>query len=192
MVPDVNPSNSGLHTFFLDRDGVINEKMPEGSYVRNIDEFRLLPGVVKAIGRINRSGARVVVLSNQRGIARGLYTCDDVDAIHAHLQQILNKDGAHIDGFFYCPHDKNSCACRKPLPGLYEQAAAEFNDIRPDSSVMIGDSLSDIEFGRRLGMKTIWIAGNPLHRKPEWQTAEALSNGAYASLPDAIDALLPE
>jgi D-glycero-D-manno-heptose 1,7-bisphosphate phosphatase len=179
-----------IRTVFLDRDGVLNEKMPEGSFVTSWSEFRLLPCVAEAIGRLNCAGLRVVVVSNQRGIALGLYTTEDVRAIHDAFQQLLNANGAHVDGFYFCPHDIDQCNCRKPLPALFEQAVAEFPNITPETSVMIGDSLSDIEFGRRLGMQTIFIEGNPKHRKPGTQAACELACLRFPSLDKAVKTLL--
>ena len=144
-----------LATVFLDRDGVLNEKMPEGRYVTSWDEFHILPGVPEAIARLNQAGLRAIVVSNQRGIALGLYTAADLEAIHAAFQRILSNHGAHIDAFFICPHHADQCNCRKPLPGLFEQAAAQFPGISAATSVMVGDSLVDMEFGRCLGMATI-------------------------------------
>lgn len=187
------PSRSisrALRTVFLDRDGVINEKMPEGSYVRSSRELRLLDGAADAIARMNRAGLRVFVVSNQRGIALGLYAIEDVQAIHAALQILLAERGAHVDGFYFCPHDKDQCNCRKPLPGLFEQAVAAFPQIEAASSVMIGDSLSDIEFGRRLGMRTIFIEGDPARRAPGASKAGGLADLRCGSLAAAVDSLL--
>ena len=164
--------------------------MPEGSYVRSWAEFRLLPGVPEAIARLNRAGKRVVVVTNQRGVALGLYTAADVEAIHAQLQQELSAFGAQVDAFFYCPHDKKQCDCRKPGRGLFDAAAARFPEIRAGQSVMIGDSLSDIEFGRNVGMRTIFIEGDRERRKPGGEKAAALADERFASLPEAVDALL--
>ena len=177
-------------TVFLDRDGVINTKMAEGQYVRAIEDFQLLPGVAESIARLNAAGLRVIVVSNQRGIALGLYTAEAVDRIHDHLQSELNRINARIDAFFYCPHDKNSCDCRKPLPGLYEQAKKRFPEITPETSVMVGDSLSDIQFGRTVGMRTVWIAGPEKSRKPGWESAATLADMCFPSLFDAVQALL--
>jgi D-glycero-D-manno-heptose 1,7-bisphosphate phosphatase len=179
-----------LKTVFLDRDGVINQKMPEGEYVQSVTDFRLLPRVPAAIARLNRAGIRVVVVSNQRGVALGLYTTEAVDAIHANLQNELRAFDAHIDAFFYCAHDKESCGCRKPLPGLFEQARARFSDITHETSVMIGDSSSDIEFGRAVGMKTIWIKGSEANRKSGWDEAAGLADASFASLSEAVESLL--
>ncbi|MGC9224740.1 MAG: D-glycero-alpha-D-manno-heptose-1,7-bisphosphate 7-phosphatase [Terracidiphilus sp.] len=182
--------HSSLRTVFLDRDGILNEKMPEGQYVTRWEEFHVLPGVPEALRRLNEAGLRVVVVSNQRGIARGLSTAAGVDSIHAKFAQLLARSGARIDAFFICPHDKNQCDCRKPLPGLFHQAAARFPEIAGSTSVMIGDSLSDIEFGRRLGMKTIFVEGNTQRRAPGAEEAAKLADMRCASLAEAVDALL--
>ena len=164
--------------------------MPEGQYVTCSEEFHLLPGVAEAIARLNCTGLRVILVSNQRGIALGLYTASDVDAIHAWLQRSLESREAHLDGIFYCPHDKGQCACRKPLPGLFEQALMNFPDIDARSSMMIGDSLSDMEFGRRLGMMCILIEGDPSRRKSGIEQARGMADFTCASLAEAVDLLL--
>ena len=175
---------------FLDRDGVLNQKPPEGEYVTNWSQFHLLPGVPEAIARLNRAGLKVIVVSNQRGVALGLYTVNDVNAIHAELQRTLAESSAHIDAFYFCPHDKNVCDCRKPGPGLYQQALADFPDITPDSSLMVGDSFSDIQFGHRLGMRTIFIEGDPSRQKPGADRGRSLADQSFSSLSEAVDALL--
>jgi D-glycero-D-manno-heptose 1,7-bisphosphate phosphatase len=190
----ISPANqaiaAGLRTVFLDRDGILNEKMPEGRYVTNLDEFRVLPGVPSALRRLNEAGLRLIVVSNQRGIARGLYTAADVESIHSTFQRQLASAGARIDAFFICPHDTGQCNCRKPLPGLFEQAVAQFVQITAATSVMIGDSLADVEFGRRLGMATIFIDIDPQRRSPSAEQAAKLANLRANSLPDAAEALL--
>jgi D-glycero-D-manno-heptose 1,7-bisphosphate phosphatase len=187
-IPPKNPLD--LRTVFLDRDGVINRKMPEGEYVTAWQQFHLLSGVPQAIARLNQAGQRVLVVTNQRGIALGLYTAADVDHIHAQFQQQLATQGAHIDGFYFCPHDKRQCTCRKPLPGLFEQAQSDFPGITPETSLIIGDSLSDIEFGHNLGMRTIFIEGDIEHQKPGAQKAANLAGSKASSLPEAIENLL--
>lgn len=186
-------SSSALHTVFLDRDGVLNRKLPEGEYVSAWEHFHLLPGAAEAIGKLKVAGLRVLVVSNQRGVALGLYRREDVDRIHAQLQKELAPRGAEIDGFYFCPHDKGACNCRKPLPGLFEQARSRFPDIEPETSLMIGDSLSDIEFGRNLGMTTIFIEGDTRareDRKPGAQRAAELADLRFDTLIDAVDGLL--
>jgi D-glycero-D-manno-heptose 1,7-bisphosphate phosphatase len=179
-----------LRTIFLDRDGVVNEKMSEGSYVTTWTDFHLLPGVPGAIARMNRAGLRVIVVSNQRGIALGKYSSADVEVIHGNLQKLLETQGAHVDAFYFCPHDKQQCNCRKPLPGMFEQAQRDFPDISAAESAMIGDSLSDIEFGRRLGMLTVFVNGDPRRQKPGAETAAGLADRRFPSLKQAVEALL--
>jgi D-glycero-D-manno-heptose 1,7-bisphosphate phosphatase len=178
-----------LTTVFLDRDGVLNEKMPEGSYVRSLEDFHVLPGVPEAVAHLNQAGLRVVVVSNQRGIALGLYNAADVDAIHAGLQRVLGNHRAHIDAFFICPHDRGQCNCRKPLPGLFEQAVTQFPALSAATSVTIGDSLVDIEFARGLGMTAILIdnTGPP---RPDDELAQRLADLRFPSLAEAVCALL--
>ena len=143
-----------------------------------------------AIAKLNGAGLRVIVVSNQRGIALGLYTAADVLNIHAAFQLELNAHGSNVDAFYFCPHDKAQCNCRKPLPGLYDQARAEFPEIAAESSAILGDSWSDIEFGRRLGMLTVFIEGDPEHQKPGAASARESANLSFADLPAAVDALL--
>ncbi len=181
---------SAVQTVFLDRDGVINEKAPDGDYVRRPKDLKLLKGATHAIARLNRAGVRVVVVTNQRGVALGLYGTDDVRAIQAALERLLAADGAHFDGFYFCPHDVGACNCRKPLTGLFDQARVDFPEIEAASSVMIGDSLSDIEFGRAVGMRTILLEGDPeLHGRGTGPTAPQ-ADGHFASLAQAVDLLL--
>jgi D-glycero-D-manno-heptose 1,7-bisphosphate phosphatase len=186
--PNSNPARS-LATVFLDRDGVLNEKMPEGQYVTSWADFHLLPGVPQAIAQLNRARLRVIVVSNQRGIALGLYSSADVLSIDANFRLVLQEAGAHIDGLYFCPHDKQECNCRKPLPGLFEQAVARFPSISAQTSVIIGDSLSDIEFGRRLGMLTIFIEGDPARQKPGAHAAAELADLRFPSLAEAANYL---
>jgi D-glycero-D-manno-heptose 1,7-bisphosphate phosphatase len=175
---------------FLDRDGILNEKMPEHRYVTRWDEFRVLPGVPESLRRLNDAGLRVVVVSNQRGIAKGLYTAADLEAMHAKFQRLLDLNSARVDAFFICPHETDACNCRKPLPGLFEQAVARFPEITAATSVMIGDSPTDIEFGHRLRMKTILVDAQ--HRDASAKEAAKLADLNVASLSEAVDALLAD
>ena len=179
-----------LSTVFLDRDGVLNEKKPEGQYVTAWEDFHVLPGVPEALARLNRAGLRVAVVTNQRGIAQGLYTAADVAVIHTAFQHLLSAYGARVDAFYICPHDKGQCNCRKPLPGLFEQAQTDFPGLSAATSIMIGDTPADIEFGRRLGMATIYIAGDPDRNKPGADVNYEGADFRFDSLPQAVDAIL--
>jgi D-glycero-D-manno-heptose 1,7-bisphosphate phosphatase len=184
------PNLAKIRTVFLDRDGVINEKAPEGEYVCSAAELQLLAGVPESIAPLNRAGLRTIVVSNQRGIAKGLYTAETVNEIHEAIQETLREHGAKLDAFFICPHDKDECQCRKPLPGMFEQAVTAFPGVKADESVMIGDSFVDIEFGRRLGMPTILIDGDPGRHKPDLAEAIRLADWRVSSLLQAVDLLM--
>jgi D-glycero-D-manno-heptose 1,7-bisphosphate phosphatase len=193
MIPRVsdNKSYRGVRTVFLDRDGVLNRKAPEGEYVSRWDLFHPLPGAIEAVRKLNEAGLPVYVVTNQRGVALGLYTMGDVDRLHARLQDELRSHGAHVDGFFVCPHDKGVCNCRKPGAGLFEQARALHPEIDFIRSVMVGDSLSDMEAGERLGMRTVHIEGNVKTRKAGACKARALAGAVCRSLLDAARLLVP-
>jgi D-glycero-D-manno-heptose 1,7-bisphosphate phosphatase len=190
IAPRAVPSD--LATVFLDRDGVLNRKMPEGQYVTRLSDFHILPGVPQAIASLNHAGLRVVVISNQRGIALGLYTAADVDAIHTDFQRELAVHGAHIDAFFLCPHDRGECNCRKPLPGLFEQTQARFPAITAATSVMIGDSLVDMDFAHRLGMTAILIDDGQQPSRPGDDSALQLADLRFSSLSAAVKHLLEQ
>lgn len=174
---------------FLDRDGVINRKLPEGKYIAHPRQVELLPGAANAIARLNAAGCTVIVVTNQRGIALGRYTGEDLHIVHQYLQQELNGAGAHIDAFYFCPHDENECSCRKPKTGLFERAFADFPGAEPANSVLIGDSLSDIEAGRTLALRSYFIRGGAGTRKPGSETAERIADAAFDSLGEAVTAL---
>ena len=184
---------AGLHNIryvFLDRDGVINRKASEGEYVGRWSDVALLPGVEAAIAALNRSGRRVIVVSNQRGVALGRYTAADVEDLHARLQRHLAAHGARIDAFYYCPHDKDECNCRKPKTGMFEQAFRDFPGASAAASVLIGDSISDIEAARTLGMPSLFIEGDPSTQKEGADEAAALADGVAASLRAAVEQYL--
>jgi D-glycero-D-manno-heptose 1,7-bisphosphate phosphatase len=180
------PRFAGIRTVFLDRDGVINRKAREGEYIAHWSDFHFLPGAEEAIAALNHSGRRVIVITNQRGVALSHYTAADVQSLHVRLQEHLGVHGARIDAFYYCPHDKEQCDCRKPGPGLFLQAFRDFTEASPASSVMIGDSLSDIEAADRLGIHSIFIEGDPETRKAGADEAAALADAVSGSLFQAV------
>jgi len=143
---------------FLDRDGVINQKPPEGDYITAWEDFHILPGVAEAIKLLNRARFRVIVVTNQRCIAKGLISAAEVEAIHKRMSDSLAHAGATIDAMYYCPHDAEpACRCRKPAPGMLLEAANTLG-IELAASWMIGDSSVDIEAGKKVGCKTASIA----------------------------------
>jgi D-glycero-D-manno-heptose 1,7-bisphosphate phosphatase len=139
---------------FLDRDGVINRKPKEGEYVARWEEMQFLPRVAEAIALLNRANFRVIVVSNQRCVAKGLVTPAELDSIHRQMCNALAHDGAIIDGVYYCPHEVHPpCNCRKPRPGMLLEAARGHR-IDLTSSWMIGDSDVDTEAGNDAGCRT--------------------------------------
>ncbi|HWA55186.1 MAG TPA: HAD family hydrolase [Solirubrobacterales bacterium] len=143
---------------FLDRDGTINVKADEGEYVESTDELVLLPGAAAAIRRLNDAGLMAIVITNQRGIALGRMSEEDLAAVHSHLEELLAEEaGARLDAIFHCPHDLDSCACRKPDIGLFLQATERWPGIDLGHSAMIGDSEKDVLAGERLGMATVLL-----------------------------------
>ena len=136
--------------FFLDRDGVINVEV---DYLCEPERVEIIPGVAAALRKIHQMGYLAIVVTNQSGVARGMYAESDVMAVHQRIQQLLAAENAAVDAFYYCPHHRDftgECSCRKPSPGMLLQAAREWEiDLR--RSVMVGDRLSDIEAGRAAG-----------------------------------------
>ncbi len=180
----------GIKYVFLDRDGVTNRKLPEGQFVRSWRDFEFLPGAESAIAALNRSGRHIIVISNQRGIALGLYTRADVETLHMKLQERMAEHDAHIDAFYYCPHDRNQCDCRKPKTGLFEQVFRDFPEASAQNSIVIGDSLSDIQAARTLGLLAIFIQGDPKTQKPGAEKAAALADAVANSLIEAVEKYL--
>jgi D-glycero-D-manno-heptose 1,7-bisphosphate phosphatase len=150
---------SGLRDFslFLDRDGVINRRLPD-EYVRNWGEFEFLPGTLDAIARFAAIFARVFVVTNQRGIGRGLMSEADLAEIHRRMLDAVHEHDGKIDRIYHCPHDLDAgCDCRKPAIGLALRARADFPGVDFSRAIMVGDSKSDMQFAARAGMKKVWI-----------------------------------
>jgi D-glycero-D-manno-heptose 1,7-bisphosphate phosphatase len=158
---------------FLDRDGTINVKAPEGEYVERPEELVLLPGAADAVARLNAAGIPVAVVTNQRGIALGKMTEADLAAVHAKLDALLAEHGAHVDHYEHCPHDRGTCECRKPGTLMLRRAAAALGE-DPASGAMVGDAETDVGAGRAVGARTLRIGGD------------------VASLAEAVDVLLGE
>ena len=146
---------------FLDRDGTVNVEV---DYLHKKEDFKFEENADKAIKIINDLGYKVIVVTNQSGIARGYYTENDLKTLHVYLDEELNKIGAKVDAYYYCPHHPNAkldeykidCECRKPEIGMFMEAAKDFS-IDFSKSIIVGDKISDLEAGVRLGMKTVLV-----------------------------------
>jgi D-glycero-D-manno-heptose 1,7-bisphosphate phosphatase len=148
-----------IQTVFLDRDGVINRKAPEGEYVTCWEDFEFLPGAIEALRLLTEAGKRIVLVTNQRCIARGMLTEDGLQELHHRM--LREAAPARIDAMYHCPHEYDACDCRKPYPGLLLQAKRDLPDIEFESSVMVGDSESDVVAGHRAGCQTVLISETP-------------------------------
>jgi D-glycero-D-manno-heptose 1,7-bisphosphate phosphatase len=146
---------------FLDRDGTL---VYPRHYPSRPEELVLYPGIAPELLRLQRAGFRLVVVTNQSGLARGLFGETDLACMHLHLRQELARDGVYLDGIYYCPHHVDGivpelavdCSCRKPRPGLLIQAAVEL-DLALERSWFVGDILDDVEAGRRAGCRTVLV-----------------------------------
>lgn len=146
---------------FLDRDGVINAAAAPGEYILSWEEFRLLPGITDWIRLFNALGFLVIVVTNQRCIARGLAGAEEVAEIHRRMVERLALAGARIDDVFCCPHDLDSCDCRKPKPGLVWEACRKW-DISMTRSIMIGDGDCDQALARACQMPFVRVCGGAI------------------------------
>lgn len=145
---------------FLDRDGTLNVRPAEHDYVRTAEGFTWLPGAAESAARLCAAGFRLMVVSNQRGLARGLVDRSTLEAIEKRIQEGLGRHGGRIESFRYCPHDLDAdCDCRKPRPGLLLALAAEL-DLDLGRSWMVGDAISDIGAGKAAGCATALIGSH--------------------------------
>ena len=141
-------------TIFLDRDGTLNY---DAGYIKSPEELILFPDVVEAMARLKQSGTRVVLITNQSGIARGFLSEDDLHLIHRKLERDLAQQGGALDGIFFCSHHPDdACQCRKPKPGLIQQATQEF-DINLSRSYYVGDKAIDMQLANTVGAKAVLV-----------------------------------
>ncbi len=170
-------------TVFLDRDGTLNY---DPGYLKSAAELSLLPGVAKALARLKAAGAKLVVVTNQSGVGRGLFTLKDLETIHARLQGLLEQEGAVLDAIYFCPHHPDDgCLCRKPGRAMIDRAVAELQlDLR--RSYYVGDHLRDMQLARIVGAKPILVTTGAVD-------AEALNRlGEEQGLPDKVAGSMDE
>jgi len=147
-------------TVFLDRDGTLNVKPPEGDYITSAERFTWMPGAREAVRLLSEARVRVIVVTNQRGIALGRMTEDDLSAIHRRMLVELDAAGGRVSRIYHCPHEAGACDCRKPEVGMFLRAQHDFPEIRFERSAVIGDSESDMLAARRIGATAVYL-GDP-------------------------------
>jgi len=145
-----------MKTVFLDRDGVINENL-DNSYVKSWNEFKFIPGAKEAIKKLNEASWNIIVITNQACIGRGLVSAHAIEEINKLMIYEIEHFGGEIKAIYHCPHSpEEHCVCRKPRPGMLLQASNEF-DINLTKSYLIGDKISDIQAGIKVGCKTLLV-----------------------------------
>jgi D-glycero-D-manno-heptose 1,7-bisphosphate phosphatase len=145
-------------TLFLDRDGVINKKL-EQRYVTNFDEFVFIKNSDIAIRKLHKIFKRILIVTNQQGIGKGIMTEDDLNLLHLQMQKKLSVDFDLIDKIYFCPClEVDNCNCRKPKTGMLENAKLDFPDMKIEDSFLVGDSDSDIIAGKNFGLSTIKVS----------------------------------
>jgi D-glycero-D-manno-heptose 1,7-bisphosphate phosphatase len=151
----------GRRAIIMDRDGTVCDEV---GYVNHVDRIRLLPRSAAAIRAANEAGFQTVVVTNQAGVARGYFAESLVDEVHDRVRELLAEQGARLDGIYYCPHHpdvgappyRQTCGCRKPLPGMLERARDEMG-IDLATSYMVGDTVKDLEAGHRAGTTNVLV-----------------------------------
>jgi len=143
----------------LDRDGVIN--FDSDDYIRSADEWLSIPGSIEAIASLSRAGFEVVVVTNQSGLSRGFFGLDELEAMHAKMRALVEAQGGTIGGIYYCPHlPQDNCNCRKPRTGLLDAVEQDYG-CTVAGSVLVGDSMKDIELARRKHCRPVLVrSGN--------------------------------
>jgi D-glycero-D-manno-heptose 1,7-bisphosphate phosphatase len=174
---------------FLDRDGVINQDPPH--YAHRIDQLALIDGSGQAIRALNDAGFTVIIITNQSGVAKGLYPEEDFHIFNNAMLELLAGHNASVDAIYYCPHHPEAkvekyrvnCTCRKPKPGMLIEGGKRF-DINFTSSFLVGDKWSDIEAGRSVGCKTILVRTG--HGQEEYEREKHQVDYIAANLSDAV------
>jgi D-glycero-D-manno-heptose 1,7-bisphosphate phosphatase len=177
---------------FLDRDGTL---IRDVGYLRHIEQIELLPGVVEAIRLLSQRGFKLVVITNQSGIARGLFSELEVGEIHKQLSRMLAERDANLDGIYYCPHHPTAgegvysmlCDCRKPNTALVERASAELA-LDLSRSYVVGDQLVDMELANRVGVPGIWIKDQSVHND-KMRSASHLASNLWEAAQWIVDQL---
>jgi heptosyltransferase-2 len=196
---DGKPLASGLSpraplagfTVFLDRDGTIN---PDPGYIRSPDQFELLPGVPQALARLKQAGARLIVVTNQSGIARGLLSVEDLNLVHEKMRRLLDAAGVSLDAIYVCPHHPDDqCDCRKPKTGMIDQAVRE-RQVDLSRSYFIGDHVQDMQLAKRIGSKGLLVTtgAEEAQARSELAVGGVVADTITESLSDAVEWILAD
>lgn len=171
-----------MRALFLDRDGVINKEKKD-SYIFQPEEFDFYEGACEAIASLSKHFDYLIVVTNQRGIGRGLMSEKQLAAIHQYLKSEVEKEGGRIDAIYFAPHLEDNHPRRKPNTGMAEEAARDFPDIDFGNSVMVGNNLSDMQFGKAMGMQTLFLHTT----KSPFPLPHPLIDRQFASLKDWVN-----
>lgn len=164
---DWNSKIDKTWTLFLDRDGVINTRLVD-DYVKNINEFEFMPGVLDAFRIFAEKFGKIIIVTNQQGVGKGLMTMQDVETVHKFMLKEIENQKGRVDAIYVCPQLKSDPDnFRKPSPKMAYMAQHDFPEINLDKSIMIGDMNSDLEFGKNCGMYTVFIGNEPIKIKPD-------------------------
>ena len=164
---DWNSKIDKTWTLFLDRDGVINTRLVD-DYVKNINEFEFMPGVLDAFRIFAEKFGKIIIVTNQQGVGKGLMTMQDVESVHKFMLKEIENQKGRVDAIYVCPQLKSDPDnFRKPSPKMAYMAQHDFPEIDLYKSIMIGDMNSDLEFGKNCGMYTVFIGNEPIKIKPD-------------------------
>lgn len=178
------PQIDNSWTLFIDRDGVINHEKKD-DYIRNVQEFSLYEGVTEAMAILSSIFSTIIMVTNQRGVGKQLMTIEDLEEIHSHMKATLAAASGRIDQIYYCTSLDNNCFERKPNPGMAYLAQNDFPHIDLKRSIMIGNKLSDMMFGRNAGMFTIYVNTT----NPEVPSPHPAIDARFSNLHEAAIAL---
>lgn len=164
----------------LDRDGVINEDSKD--YIKSADEWKPIPGSLEAIAELNRACYKIVVITNQAGIARGLFDLETLDKIHLKFKQLLAQHGGEIERIYFCPHGPDdACQCRKPKTGMYQNFATDYQ-LELDNILAVGDSIRDLQAAQKAGAQAVLVrTGNG--RQSEQSIVESGKQSVFKAVP---------
>ncbi|KPJ68015.1 MAG: hypothetical protein AMJ43_00945 [Coxiella sp. DG_40] len=177
-----------IKLIILDRDGVINEDSDQ--YIKSPKEWHAISGSLEAIAKLNKTGYKVVVATNQSGIARNFLTVNILSAIHKKMQNKLAKSGGHIDDIFYCPHHPDdNCMCRKPNPKMLLDILNKYN-INANKCLLIGDSLKDIHVAKKIGCKVILVKTGKGNKTLREYSHELKNIPIFENLAEAVNFIL--